>query len=27
LRAETDRRLSSDGLVDTVRRAVGEGPQ
>jgi 23S rRNA (cytidine1920-2'-O)/16S rRNA (cytidine1409-2'-O)-methyltransferase len=27
LRAETDRRLSSDGLVDAVRRAVGEGPQ
>ncbi len=27
LRAETDRRLSSDGLVDAVQRAVGEGPQ
>ncbi|BBX43957.1 TlyA family RNA methyltransferase [Mycobacterium simiae] len=27
LRAETDRGLSADGLVDAVRRAVSEGPQ
>jgi 23S rRNA (cytidine1920-2'-O)/16S rRNA (cytidine1409-2'-O)-methyltransferase len=27
LRAETDRGLSADGLVDAVRRAVEEGPQ
>jgi 23S rRNA (cytidine1920-2'-O)/16S rRNA (cytidine1409-2'-O)-methyltransferase len=27
LRAETDRGLSADGLVDAVQRAVAEGPQ
>jgi 23S rRNA (cytidine1920-2'-O)/16S rRNA (cytidine1409-2'-O)-methyltransferase len=27
LRADTDRALAGDGLVDAVRRAVGEGPQ
>jgi 23S rRNA (cytidine1920-2'-O)/16S rRNA (cytidine1409-2'-O)-methyltransferase len=27
LRAETDRALSADGLVDAVQRAVREGPQ
>ncbi len=27
LRAETDRALSADRLVDAVRRAVSEGPQ
>ncbi|BBY20803.1 TlyA family RNA methyltransferase [Mycobacterium stomatepiae] len=27
LRADTDRALTGDGLVDAVRRAVGEGPQ
>jgi 23S rRNA (cytidine1920-2'-O)/16S rRNA (cytidine1409-2'-O)-methyltransferase len=27
LRAETDRGLSADGLVDAVRRAVDEGPR
>jgi 23S rRNA (cytidine1920-2'-O)/16S rRNA (cytidine1409-2'-O)-methyltransferase len=27
LRADTDRGLSADGLVDAVRRAVEEGPQ
>lgn len=27
LRAETDRALSADGLVDAVQRAVSEGPQ
>ena len=27
LRAETDRGLSANGLVDTVQRAIGEGPQ
>ena len=27
LRAETDRGLSADGLVDAVQRAVEEGPQ
>ena len=27
LRAETDRALSGDGLVDAVRRAIAEGPQ
>ena len=27
LRAQTDRALSDDGLVDAVQRAVEEGPQ
>ena len=27
LRAETDRALAGDGLVDAVQRAVAEGPQ
>jgi 23S rRNA (cytidine1920-2'-O)/16S rRNA (cytidine1409-2'-O)-methyltransferase len=27
LRAETDRGLTADALVDTVTRAVAEGPQ